>query len=807
MRVPGGKNHGDSENRQFELIRGEELDAHALRVLDFSVIVEKLLELSQTIYGREMSERLAPMTKLEDIQRGQQETTESREWLDKFDDFSWGPEGSDLRPLIAKGRVGSSLVPEELLQIRSFLGLLRQIKQRMTEARSFPILSGLAKEFHPLTALEKEIEKSISAEGEILDGASYDLLRLRKQSRLIEGRLREKLQDLIDSPSVRKFLQDPIITVRDQRYVIPLKTEYKSQVPGVVHDRSASGQTVFIEPLATVNINNELREIQLKIKQEEDRILATLSGAVGEQAGEILRSIQSLARLDFIFAKARLSEIERAAAPKVDEGSFIQLVAARHPLLDGNPVPIDIEVGRGFRTLVITGPNTGGKTVSLKTAGLLVLMAQAGLHIPASSQSCIGLFQNIFADVGDEQSLQQSLSTFSSHMSQIVRILRETDAHSLVLLDELGAGTDPREGAALATAILESLHDRSVRVIASTHHTELISFAYFHPEARNASMEFNLESLSPTFRMKLGIPGSSHAFLIAKRLGLKAEVLAEAQKFLTVEREKLDELIGRLEQERQKLESDREAAEKAKEEALRIRDEYSRQSEDLKKRKKEVLRGAYAEAQKVIKDSRSQMEELLQKLRQEKPTSGKTEEIRKEIEQARNEVENRIDIAEKRGLPVNLSHLKPGDEVWIPRFKAQGVVMEIKLEEGKARVQIGTMRANLHEEEIERLEAPGERLKIQAEIPSRPQVAAGKDVSWKLDLHGEKVEAALSVLDKYLDNAVLANFPFVYVLHGRGTGALRQAIHSFLRKHPSVLRFRMGEGSEGGQGVTIVYLK
>jgi DNA mismatch repair protein MutS2 len=393
-------------------------------------------------------------------------------------------------------------------------------------------------------------------------------------------------------------------------------------------------------------------------------------------------------------------------------------------------------------------------------------------------------------------------------MAQIVKILKEATPQSLVLLDELGSGTDPREGAALGSAILEYLHENRIPTIASTHHTELVAFAYLHRDARNASMEFDLNTLAPTYRMRLGIPGSSHAFQIAKRLGLLSQVLTDAQKHLTVEREKLDQLIARLEDERQKLEEEKAQAEKLKEEAWKLRQEYQKQSEEIKKKKKEILRNAYEEAQKVINDTRSQMEELLEKLRQEPKVSVRTEALKKEVEEAKSQIDEHVQLAEKRGLPISLDDLHVGDLVWIPRFKAQGIIVEIDLEKRKARVQVGSMRASVEEREIERLEAKetSEVLK-EREIPERPTISLKKDISWKIDLHGARVEDALQVLDKYLDDAVLANFPFVYILHGRGTGALRQAIHNYLRNHPSVLRFRTGEATEGGQGVTIVYLK
>jgi DNA mismatch repair protein MutS2 len=783
------------------------MDAHALRVLDFFAIIEQLVEQTRTIYGRELAEKLTPLNDLDEIRKAQEETSEGVEWLGRYGEIPWGPD-VDIRPILNRAKIGGMLTPYELYQVKEFLGTMRQIKSKVLESKSFPLITSLAKEFHLPPGLEKEIEKSISPSGEILDSASYDLLRLRKQARLIESRLKEKLQSLIESPTVKKYLQEPIITVRDERFVVPVKAEFKAQLPGVVHDRSSSGQTVFLEPLDTVNINNELREAQMKIRDEEERILMALSQKVGEVSGEFLRFIQALARLDFIFAKARLSDFMKANMPKIEDGAYLDLVNARHPLLKGEVVPIDIQIGRGFHTLVITGPNTGGKTVSLKTAGLLVLMAQAGLHIPASAQSSIGIFQNVFADIGDEQSLQQSLSTFSAHMAQIVKILKEATPQSLVLLDELGSGTDPREGAALGSAILEYLHENRIPTIASTHHTELVAFAYLHRDARNASMEFDLNTLAPTYRMRLGIPGSSHAFQIAKRLGLLSQVLTDAQKHLTVEREKLDQLIARLEDERQKLEEEKAQAEKLKEEAWKLRQEYQKQSEEIKKKKKEILRNAYEEAQKVINDTRSQMEELLEKLRQEPKVSVRTEALKKEVEEAKSQIDEHVQLAEKRGLPISLDDLHVGDLVWIPRFKAQGIIVEIDLEKRKARVQVGSMRASVEEREIERLEAKetSEVLK-EREIPERPTISLKKDISWKIDLHGARVEDALQVLDKYLDDAVLANFPFVYILHGRGTGALRQAIHNYLRNHPSVLRFRTGEATEGGQGVTIVYLK
>lgn len=783
------------------------MDAHALRVLDFFAIVEQLVEQARTVYGRELAEKLTPSNDLDEIRKGQEETSEGVEWLGRYGEIPWGPD-LDIRPILNRAKIGGMLTPLELYQVKEFLGTIRQIKSKVLESKSFPIITSLAKEFHLPPGLEKEIEKSVSPSGEILDSASYDLLRLRKQARLIEGRLKEKLQSLIESPTVKRYLQEPIITIRDERFVVPVKAEFKTQLPGVVHDRSSSGQTVFLEPLDTVNINNELREAQMKIRDEEERILMDLSKKVGEQSGELLRFVQALGRLDFIFAKAHLSDLMKANMPKIEDGAYLDLVNARHPLLKGEVVPIDIQIGRGFHTLVITGPNTGGKTVSLKTAGLLVLMAQAGLHVPASAQSSIGIFQNVFADIGDEQSLQQSLSTFSAHMAQIVKILKEANSQSLVLLDELGSGTDPREGAALGSAILEYLHGNRIPTIASTHHTELVAFAYLHRDARNASMEFDLNTLAPTYRMRLGIPGSSHAFQIAKKLGLLSEVLADAQKHLTLEREKLDQLIARLENERQKLEEEKVQAEKLKEEAWKLRQEYQKQSEEIKKKKKEILRSAYEEAQKVINDTRSQMEELLEKLRQEPKVSARTEALKKEMEEVKSQIDEHVQFTERRGLPISLESLHIGDLVWIPRFKAQGVIVEIDLEKRKARVQVGSMRASVEEKEIERLEPKEvqEALK-EKEIPERPAISLRKEVSWKIDLHGARVEDALQALDKYLDDAVLANFPFVYILHGRGTGALRQAIHDYLRNHPSVLRFRTGEAMEGGQGVTIVYLK
>ncbi|MCR4428627.1 MAG: endonuclease MutS2 [Caldiserica bacterium] len=794
-------------NREVNSSRGEEMDAHALRVLDFYAIVEMLVNQTQTVYGGEIAEKIKPLLDLDEIRKAQEETSEAVEWLGRYGEIPWGS-GGDIRPILNRAKIGGVLSPEELFQVKEFLGTLRQIRSKVLESRSFPLITSIVKEFHLLPALEKEIEKSVSPAGEILDSASFELLRLRKQARLIEGRLREKLQSLIDSPTVKKFLQEPIITIRDDRFVVPVKAEFKSQFPGVVHDRSSSGQTVFLEPIDTVNINNELREAQMKIRDEEDRILTDLSRKVGEQAGELQRSLQALARLDFIFAKARLSDLMKGNMPRVEEGAYLDLVGARHPLLKGEVVPIDIQIGKGFHTLVITGPNTGGKTVSLKTAGLLVLMAQAGLHLPASSNSSIGIFKNVFADIGDEQSIQQSLSTFSAHMAQIVRILREADPQSLVLLDELGSGTDPREGAALGASILEFLHEKRIPTIASTHHTELVAFAYLHRDARNASMEFDQKTLAPTYRMRLGIPGASHAFQIAKKLGLLPEVLADAQKHLTLEREKLDLLISKLEEERQKVESDKAEAEKLKEEALKFREEFQKQTEEIKKKKKQILRSAYEEAQKVVNETKSQMEELLEKLRQEPKVSARTEAIRKEVEEAKTQVDERMLITERRGLPVSLRDLHAGDLVWIPRFKAQGLIVEIDEEKGKARVQVGSMRATVEQKEIERMDTAELKDALrEKEIPERPSINFKKDVSWKIDLHGARVDDALQALDKYIDDAVMANFPFVYILHGRGTGALRTAIHNFLRNHPSVLRFRMGEATEGGPGVTIVYLK
>ena len=623
-----------------------------------------------------------------------------------------------------------------------------------------------------------------------------------------QAQVKSRLEGFIRSPVYQKYLQDPIVTIRENRYVIPVKQEYRGQVPGIIHDQSASGATLFIEPMAVVEANNEVRRLQAAEKQEILRILSDLSSLVSAIADDLLISLEALGRLDLALAKARYSLKLNAWEPVMSPGSHLDIKKGRHPLLEGEVVPITINLGRDFDTLVITGPNTGGKTVTLKTVGLLVLMAQSGLHVPADEGTVLGVFGGVFADIGDEQSIEQSLSTFSSHLKNIVSILQQAGRESLVLLDELGAGTDPAEGSALAQSILERLHAVGAKTVATTHYSELKNFAYANPRVENASVEFDAVTLRPTYRLLIGRPGRSNAFEIAARLGLEASLTDRARQFMSADQLKAAELMDELEKNRQEAQRDQEEAARLLEEARLIRDRQRLKEQELEERLEAMLAKSREEAGALVRSVRRESEEMIRELR-EKLSSDAARDREAGIRVARDllsTMEGKVRARPRRldPAPGETPHdLRPGEEVFIPRFNQKGFVVGPP-EDKQVQVQVGMIKVTVPMSDLRRVQQSGP---AGGETQVAGIMAAkAREISTQLDLRGMMADEALDEVEKYLDDAGLAGLPKVYIVHGKGTGALRAAVQGYLKTHRRVKSFRFGEAGEGGMGCTVVEL-
>lgn len=783
------------------------------RILEFDKIRDVLAGYTASKLGEELAFSLQPSMVPEEIARAQQETSEARE--------IWQTGGRipldgifDLRAPVEGAQRGKILSPGELLAVCSTVRVARMLRDFLDgeedareDARKAPVLSALAAGLTTFPQLEKAVEQALDPDGEVRDEASPRLRSLRTQARTLQNRIRERLDALTRSRETQKYLQEALVTIRNDRYVIPVKQEYRQFFPGIVHDQSASGATLFIEPMTVVEFNNKLRRVEAEIKEEIERILAELSRRVGEAAPGILANHGILARLDLAFAKGRYSLALRATEPVLNTRGFSRLLGARHPLLEGEVVPIDIELGGDFHVLIITGPNTGGKTVSLKTAGLLALMAQAGLHIPARSGSEMPIFTGIYSDIGDEQSIEQNLSTFSSHMSNIVPIMEAAkDQNSLVLLDELGAGTDPAEGAALAASILKTLHSRGVRTVATTHYSDLKVFAYNTPGVENASVDFDPQTLQPTYRLLTGVPGQSNAFVVAARLGLDTSIIGQAERMVAPGARSLEELLGQITEEKRELETEREKAASLRLALEKKEKEYTEKLARLEKERGGLLREAREEARNMIRETRREMENLLRRLR---------EAAREEQSDVANEARDRLAgrLAEVTDETVVFpeenpsGEILPGEIVRLPHLEQEGVVLEVKNDQAQVQVEGGL-----------RVWAPCKGLAVVPRNPERQgrrkhggigQAAVSKSetISPRLDLRGMKVEEALDAVDKYLDEAFLAGLPSAVLIHGKGTGTLRTAVTGLLQGHPQVNKYRLGGIGEGGLGVTVVELK
>ena len=785
------------------------MQQRVLDILEFNKIKEQLVEHVSSPLGEEKVERLVPSPDFQTVSRWQEETDEAAAAL-RLKGHVPLDGIFDIRPHIKRASIGGMLSPFELTEIASTIHasrMMRKFIEGLTEEYDkFPILNECSGRIVVLAELEEAIRQAVDEHGEVLDSASETLRLLRSQIRAKEARIREKLENIIRSPGAQKMLSDTVITIRNERYVIPVKQEYKGYYGGIIHDHSASGQTLFIEPQSVVQLNNDLQEIRVKEQQEVERILVSLSALVAGCSEELAEITAVLGDLDFMFAKARYGRTIKGTKPGLNAEGKIVLLKARHPLIPADKVVAnDIFLGDDYTAMVITGPNTGGKTVTLKTVGLLTLMAQAGLPIPASEGSEVGVFSSVFADIGDEQSIEQSLSTFSSHMVNIVDILNQADSGSLVLFDELGAGTDPAEGAALAIAILDEVCRRGARVIATTHYPELKAYGYNREGVINASVEFDIDTLRPTYKLLIGIPGRSNAFEISKRLGLQENVIEAARTHLSADSSRVESMIGALEKSRKEAEEDRKQARALLKEAEKLHKDLQKQMIAYYEQKDALMEKAREEARAIVEKAKQEAEEVIRDLRKLQMEKGAFIKEHEFIEAKRRlaEAAPHAGTEKRAGTVRKGKHVfKPGDEVKVLTFGQRGQLLE-KVSEKEWLVQIGMMKMKVAENDLE-------FVKSEQKTETAPLATIkGKNfhVGIELDLRGERYEDAIIRLEKYIDDALLAGHPRVSIIHGKGTGALRKGVQDYLKKHRAVKKIRFGDATEGGTGVTIVEFK
>lgn len=787
------------------------MDEKTLRVLEYNKIIEALAGFTHSESGRELVLQLKPISDRNQIIEWQQETSEAETIL--------AAEGSgfissfpDVRHAIRRAEIGSVLNPGELLNIAQVLSLVSSVKTRMNEHKAkaeLRLIPVMIEGLKTQRILLDRIHRCIESEETLYDHASPELANIRRHISRANARVRERLNSFLHSPQMQKYLQEPIVTMRNDRYVLPVKQENRSKVPGIVHDQSSSGATLFIEPMSVVEANNEIRQLLLKEEEEIERILAELTNQVDEVGEEILSALSILERLDFIFAKGAFSLSIRGVRPDIVDELSLNIRNGRHPLIDPKQVvPISLELGREFSTLVITGPNTGGKTVTLKTAGLFVLMNQSGLHLPADYGTKMGIFKNVFADIGDEQSIEQSLSTFSSHMTNIVQILDKVGQEDLVLFDELGAGTDPTEGAALAMSILDHLYSAKIRTMATTHYSELKLYAISREGIENASVEFDVETLRPTFRLLIGVPGKSNAFEISKRLGLSEQLIDGAGKYLSQESVRFEDVMGNIERNRIAAEQERSQtkAELAEAESLRLK--YEEKLSELEQQKSKYLAKAREEARRAVQEAKAEAELIIKNLL-ELAHESEAKERNRAIEESRKKLRGALKKQEERQAKPGQLARKPlnkiqlGQTVYITTLDQKGQVLSTPDQDGNVQVQVGIMKVNVNLSDLRQVkEQTGIEIKSGRKV--RPRAVS---ISSELDLRGQNAEEALLETDLYLDNAFLAGLNEVTIIHGKGTGILRNSIHQLLRKHPHVASFRLGKYGEGESGVTVVEIK
>lgn len=786
----------------------------SLSTLEYNKIISRLVSFACSDGAKQILHKLEPMTDIDKINTALDYTNDAltRVYQKGSVDFS---RIKDIRGSIARLKVGSSLNALELLNISMLLECAAHIKgyyeQRADSIQ--PLIDML----DPVTLLNNAIKKCIISEDEISDDASANLRSIRRQKNIAADRIHTELNKILNSPSTRTYLQDYVITTRQGRFCLPVKAEYKSLMPGMVHDQSSTGSTVFIEPAAVVKLNNDIRELELKEQAEIEVILADLSAKAAEYTDSLLSDYEILTNLDCIFAKALLSRHFNCSRPVMNNKGIVNIKKGRHPLIEPHTVvPIDIYLGTDFNLLIITGPNTGGKTVSLKTVGLLTLMAQAGLNIPALEHSDIAVFDNIFADIGDEQSIEQSLSTFSSHMTNTVDILKKADSNSLILFDEIGAGTDPTEGAALAIAILDSLHRRNITTMATTHYSEIKMYALTTDGVENACCEFDVQSLRPTYRLLIGVPGKSNAFAISKKLGLSDNIINDASRRLDSEDIKFEDLVTDLEQSRVTIEREREELNEYKAQIAQLKSELTKKTERLDERTDNIIRKANEEAARILKDAKEYADKTINAMNKHGMTVKELEKHRSAIREKMNKRQEKLKIEPANNISEHKAHdiseFKVGMHVKVLTMNVIGTVSQIHKNKNQVTVLVGSLSTKMDIKNLAILKG----YKDPAETSSKPKGAGGSgkikmskssSVSSEINLLGYTVDEAIAVLDKYLDDAYIARISQVRIVHGKGTGALRSGITSYLHGVPYIKEFRLGQIGEGAEGVTIVTFK
>lgn len=788
------------------------MNTKSLKVLEYYKIKDKIKEYTHTTAGKDIIDGLEPYTNIYEAREHLQETQEALLLLSKKGSAPF--EGIwDVRDAIIRASKEASLMPNQLLRIAQMLRCARLFQGYVgikKDDESSRVLEDICIGIVPLKKLEDEIFIAIISDEEISDRASSLLFNLRKSLKEKNASVKDKVNSLVRSNG--KYLQESLYTIRGDRYVIPVKVEHKGSVPGIVHDQSSSGATLFIEPMSLVHLNNEIKEIMLKERAEVERILSELSYKVYENISVVSNNANIVWELDFIFAKARYAIELNAIIPSVNEEGIIDIIDARHPLIDPREVvSSSIYLGREFTSLVITGPNTGGKTVTLKTVGLIQLMALSGILIPAREGSMVSFFEEIFADIGDEQSIEQSLSTFSSHMKNIVNIIAKADKKSLALFDELGAGTDPTEGAALAVSILENLRARGTKVVATTHYSELKGYALKTIGVENASVEFNIDTLSPTFRLIIGVPGKSNAFEISKRLGLPDYIIKNAKENISKETLEFEGLVQSLQEKSIKVAEDARISESLKLEAKKLKDKYQEKLYKLENIRENAMYEAQREAKRLIRDAKEESDMILKNMR-ELEKLGYSSEARQMLEEERMKIKNKLESLDKHveksndDLGEKLKTVKEGQEVYLPSFGQKVIVISKPDNKGEVQVQAGIMKINVKVDDLRKSKITEEEKK-KAKINRREVKLNLRNVSTSVDLRGMDAEEAIYNVDKYLDDAYLGGLKEITIIHGKGTGVLRNTITDMLKRHSHVKAYRLGNYGEGGSGVTVAELK
>ncbi|MDM9918228.1 endonuclease MutS2 [Clostridioides difficile] len=792
------------------------MNEKSLRVLEYNKIIDLLKKKASSSLGLKYIENLVPNTDFVEVKSMLEETSEAQSIIIKRG--SVGLEGiHDIEDKVKRAYIGASLDPGSLIMIADTLRVARRLRNSLSssdeEDFNYPIIQSLSNSLYVYKDIEDQIYNAIISEVEISDNASNTLRDIRRRIAQKNQSIRSKLNSIISSTTYQKYLQDAIISLRGDRFVVPVKSEYRSQVAGIVHDQSSSGATLFIEPMTIVEMNNELRQLKLGEQEEIERILSELSAMVGEVSEDLISNQEILGRLDFAFSKGKLSIQMRGIEPTLNEDKYLNIKNGRHPLLDKKKVVANtIYLGRDFHTLVITGPNTGGKTVTIKTVGLFALMTQSGLHIPADYGSSMCVYDNVFADIGDEQSIEQSLSTFSSHMTNIVSILQNVTADSLVIFDELGAGTDPVEGAALAIAVLEDINSVGAKCIATTHYSELKNYALTKSGVENAAVEFDIETLSPTYKLLIGVPGKSNAFEISRKLGLSDYVISRAKEYINTENIALEDVLQNVEKNRIKAVEDREEAERLKEEIEKLKVEYDEKLEKLVSQRDKMIEKAKSEAFSIIRQAKEEVDIIIKELRNleqeraSKEKNRKIEELRKELTSSMGSLQPTVkSMIVPKVSNKEIKDLKPGEEVKVITLNQNGSVVSVDKKRKEAVVQIGIMKMTLPFKSLQKT-----RKDVSTNVTkSTRNIIRSKSGSVKneVDLRGLNLEEAIMEVEKYLDDAYVAGLESVTVIHGIGTGVLKAGLQDILRRNRHVKSQRGGQYGEGGAGVTIVKLK